>query len=231
MTKQILVQKQKTEQKQELSVKQKVAIASLVKHLQVLEMKEWLLLAGFTIGGALLRVPMQALPSAEPITFFAILGGWLFGKKKGLIAGATAFYISNFFCFGGQGPWSLFQVIGAGAAGLLGGFLRKNASVFEVLLVAFIATLAFEISVNIGSLSFFPYPIFVLFLSALPFMLVHAVSNIIFASGMKPFKRFIEKKGGFDEKEATLEAIKKISPKIHQRITTSWFGKLLHNNG
>ena len=69
---------------------------------------------------------MQAVPSAEPLTFFAILAGWLFGRNKGFLAGASSLYISNFFMFGGQGPWSIFQAVGFGIAGWLGGTLRKK---------------------------------------------------------------------------------------------------------
>ncbi|MBU1004257.1 MAG: hypothetical protein KJ561_00355, partial [Nanoarchaeota archaeon] len=94
--------KSKSKQEQKLSSSQKVALHAVQKQMQLLKLREWLVVIGFVFGGALLRIPMQAVPSAEPITFFAILSGWLFGKKKGFITGAAAGYMSNFLMFGGQ---------------------------------------------------------------------------------------------------------------------------------
>ena len=61
--------------------KDKLALHLLLKQLEIFKLKEYILLAGFMLGGALLRIPMQAVPSAEPITFFAMLAGWLFGPE------------------------------------------------------------------------------------------------------------------------------------------------------
>src|SRR3989344_1371577 len=115
----LLKQKRKLSEKtgQKLSSSQKVALHAVQKQMQLLKLREWLVVMGFVFGGALLRIPMQVVPSAEPITFFAILSGWLFGKKKGFITGALAGYLSNFLMFGGQGPWTIFQMLGWGIAG------------------------------------------------------------------------------------------------------------------
>ena len=85
----VLKQKKKKKNKEVVIVEQKsksaqnVALHALQKQMQVLRLKEWLVLIGVAVGAALLRVPMQAVPSAEPLTFFAVLAGWLFGRKKG----------------------------------------------------------------------------------------------------------------------------------------------------
>lgn len=196
-------------------VKQKLALALMQKQLQLLKLKEYLILIGFISGAALLRVPMQVLPSVEPLTFFALLAGWLFGKKKGAVTGASSLYLSNFFVFGGHGPWTIFQAIGFGAAGFFGGFLRKKATVFEAITIAVIATLVFEIVVNIGSVVIFPLSIFSLFLTALPFTLVHLISNIIFASFLPWAKKFVYKKGGFDERQIISNFVNRISSSGH----------------
>ena len=192
---------EKEEAKEELMPEQRMAVHALQKQLQVLKLKEWLILFGFIGGAAALRIPMQAVPSAEPLTFFAILAGWLFGRNKGFLAGASSLYISNFFMFGGQGPWTLFQALGFGIAGWLGGTLRKKASYFEVIIVAVIATLAFEIIMNSLTPFIFGTSIFVAFALALPFVMVHLVSNLIFALALPSAKKFIDKKGGFNEKD------------------------------
>ncbi len=202
--------KQKTDEKQK--TKERVALHALQKQLTVLNLREILILISFMLGAGLLRVPMQVIPSAEPITFFAILAGWLFGKRKGFAVGVGALITSNFFVFGGQGPWTLFQALGFGIAGYLGGFLREKSGYVSALIVAITATLAFEIIMNISSMLVFPAGIFMLFLTALPFAAIHLVSNILFALGLPRAKRFIHEKGQFNEKDICNELISKLKP-------------------
>jgi hypothetical protein len=201
MQKLVLKKKKKSKQKQKLSLKQRLAQTSVQKQLQILELREWLVIIGFTLGAAALRVPMQAIPSAEPITFFALLSGWLFGKRKGFLTGVGALYVSNFLVFGGQGIWTIFQAIGFGIAGFLGGFLGKKAKVWQIIGISIIATIIFEITINIGSLFMFPFGFLTLFLTALPFGIIHLISNSAFALLIPQTKAFIEKKGEFDQKE------------------------------
>jgi energy-coupling factor transport system substrate-specific component len=201
-----LKQKKSTKQKQgtiqSLSSKQKIGLIAIQKQLQLIKLKEWLLVIGFAGLAAFLRVPMQAVPSAEPLTFFAILAGWLFGRNKGFIVGASSLYISNFLVMGGQGPWTPFQALGFGIAGWVGGLLRKNASIFEIVTISVIGTLIFELIINSATpLMLGGASIFTAFALAIPFTLVHLVSNLLFAFGLKPAKKYIEEKGGFDEKD------------------------------
>jgi len=201
MQKLILKKKKKSNQKEELSQKEKLAQSLVQKQLQLLKLREWLVVIGLTLGAAALRVPMQAIPSAEPITFFAILSGWLFGRRKGFLTGVGALYLSNFLVFGGQGVWTIFQAIGFGAAGLLGGFLGKKSNVWQVVSISVAATILFEIIINIGSVFMFPFAFFTLFLTAIPFTLVHIVSNASFAFLLPKTRKMIEKKGEFNQKE------------------------------
>jgi len=203
--------KLKSKQKQKLSLKQRLAQKALQKQLQVIELREWLVIIGFTLGAAALRVPMQGVPSMEPITFFAILSGWLFGKKKGIITGVGALYASNFLVFGGQGIWTLFQAIGFGIAGFLGGFLGKKAKIWHVIPIVVVATLMFEVVVNIGSVFMFPFGIFGLFLTALPFAGIHILTNIGFSLLLPQTRKLIEQKGEFDQKEVCKKLLSKFN--------------------
>jgi energy-coupling factor transport system substrate-specific component len=203
--------KQKKKQKQKTRASERVAVHALQKQMQVLRLKEYLFIVAFIVGGALLRVPMQAVPSAEPISFFALLAGWLFGKKKGFLVGASSLYISNFFVFGGHGIWTVFQALGFGIVGFLGGFLRKKSSLFEVVLLTIIATIIYETIVNIGSVLMFPgFNIFILFLTALPFMLIHLVSSSLFALFLPKVRKMIYERGGFHEKELCAKLLNSI---------------------
>ncbi|MFH0831858.1 MAG: ECF transporter S component [archaeon] len=193
---------------EEQNSRQKLGLFALQKQLQVLRQKELLLVISFISAGVLGRILMQPLPSIEPITFFAILAGGLFGWKKGFITGASAAYLSNFFMFGGQGPWTLFQMLGFGIAGFLGGFLRNKAKIPECMMIAAIATLLFELIMNFSSIIFIPNAIFSVFFLAVPFMLVHLVSNIAFSALLPKIKQYIYEKGSFDEKEICMEMLK-----------------------
>lgn len=201
--------KSKKEQAQKLSLKQRLAQQSLQKQLQILKLREYLVLVGFILGAAALRVPMQAVPSAEPITFFAILAGWLFGKKKGFLVGAGALYASNFLVFGGQGIWTVFQALGFGLAGFLGGFLSKKARIWNVVLITILGTLLFELIVNIGSIFMFPWGIFSLFITALPFTIIHLISNTAFAFLLPKTKKVVYEKGEFNQREVCRNLLKK----------------------
>ena len=215
MTQKLILKKKKksekkADQKKKLSSSQKVALHAVQKQLQLLKLKQWLVVGGFVVGGAALRVPMQAIPSAEPITFFAILAGWLFGKKKGFVTGAAAGYLSNFFMFGGHGPWSIFQMLAWGLAGFLGGFIKgikpeKNYLLYwvkaflPVMLIVIISTLLFEVILNVGWIFFMPYSLFALMLSGLPFLFIHLVSNIGFGLLLPFARKYTYEKGRFNE--------------------------------
>jgi len=227
MQKLILKKKKKSEKKQkkELKAEQKVALHAVQKQMQLIKLREWLVIAGFVFGGALLRVPMQAVPSAEPITFFAILAGWLFGKKKGFITGAAAGFLSNFFMFGGQGPWSIFQMFGWGMAGFLGGFISgikpsKNyflywlRAIIPVMVIVTLSTLIFDITLNIGWSLFMPFGIVAMFLSGLPFLLIHLVSNVGFSLLLPFARKIVYEKGKFNELELCRSVISRISGKF-----------------
>lgn len=196
----------------------RVAQESIQRTLQLLRLKEILLLISFSIGGALLRIPMQKVPSAEPITFFAILAGWLFGRYKGAAVGASSLYISNFFMFGGQGPWSVFQAAGFAAAGFLGGMLRGKARWWECAVVFAGATLIFEVLMNaftiIGGGG-----IFLTFFIALPFLGIHLVSNLIFSAFLPKFRKFILEKGKFDEKKICMDALASLRSRAGAKLS------------
>lgn len=210
MTKAKLKYSSSIKSNQQEKAKEKLGMLVLQKQLQLLGAREALVIVSFVLAGVLGRVLMQPLPSVEPLTFFAILTGWLFGSRKGFITGASALYISNFFVFGGQGPWTLFQALGFGIAGFFGGFLRKNATIFECLLVTLISTLAFEIIMNSTSVIFLPSSIFTSFLFALPFTIVHLISNATFSALLPGVKSYIHKKGGFNEKEIYMEMFNRL---------------------
>ena len=212
-----LLQKKKEKQKTKLNAEQKMALHALQKQKQILELKEWLFVIGFIGIASLLRVPMQIIPNAEPLTFFALLAGWLFGWKKGILAGTSSLYISNFLVFGGNGPWTIFQVIGYGLVGFLGSLLRKKATMFEVLSMAFIATLSLQLIFNLGWSIFIGFNFFMAMLTGLVFTAVHIASNLIFATLLPRIRKMVYETGKFDEKELCSNLIAELNSRMPRK--------------
>lgn len=163
----------------------------------------------FTFGTAAVagRVLFQFIPSVETITPFAILAGFELGPIVGFIMGASAFYMSNYLVWGGQGPWTLFQALAAGCAGVVAGLFGKMGKGLKTLVISLFAGIAvYEIIVNVGgSLIFLPAVGFAQYLStalplyfvtSLPFSIVHLISTLGFGLAMYGFKDKIPKIGG-----------------------------------
>jgi len=193
--------KKKLERKEKLTPFQKLSLRALQQQKQLIESREWLVVIGFIGIASLLRVLMQGLPNVEPLTFFAVLAGWLFGKKKGIAVGASSLYISNFFVVGGQGPWTLMQMLAFSVAGFLGGFLRKNSTVLETVVIIIVSTLISQIIFNIGWGILIGFNILLAFATGLIFTIIHVVSNTIFALFLPSAKKLVYEWGGFSEKE------------------------------
>lgn len=153
------------------------------------EVKSTAIFFAMFMAAVLGRVALQWVPSVEPIIPIAILAGLLFGAKEGFSLGFFAYVVSNFFVWGLQGPWTLFQALGAGipaaGAGLIGKVKQVSKKDFIIMSVA--GTIFFEILMNLfGSLFFYglflgalSLPIY--FLTSLPFSIAHIAANAGFA--------------------------------------------------
>jgi energy-coupling factor transport system substrate-specific component len=81
--------------------------------------------------GAASRVPFAVLPGLQPTTFIVCISGYVLGPVNGFMVGIMAPFISNFFL--GQGPWTLWQMIGWGLCGVFFGlarFINKNMNIY-----------------------------------------------------------------------------------------------------
>lgn len=186
---QILVQKEqnlKNAEKEISSICQKALVKTELKNLAIF--------AGLLSIAVAGRVALQFVPSVEPIIPLAILAGLLFGPKEGFALGGSAYIISNFFVWGLQGPWTIFQALGAGIAGGFGGIVGKTKAPNskDLIALSIIGTIFFEILMNISG-SFMGIGLFLgvlglplYFLTSLPFTAVHIISNIGFAKAFSP---------------------------------------------
>ncbi len=165
-----------------------------LKAKQKSEMKKLTLFSFLFVGAVAGRVALQFVPSVEPIIPIAILAAVILGPKEGFSIGAGAYVASNFLVWGLQGPWTLFQAVGAGVPAVVAGLvLKSNRSEKAFLLAAVLGTVFFEIIMNLfGSVSniglfglgLLSIPIY--FLTSAPFSIAHIVSNLVFARALSP---------------------------------------------
>lgn len=202
-------QKIEEDLKQVSSVNQKLHLHSLQRHLSLIKLEEFLLIITFITAGVLGRILLQPLPSVEPITFFVVLAGSLFGWKKGAVTGATTWYLSDFFMLGGQGPWTIVYLANGAIAGFLGGVFLQKPRYTKTIIVMIIATIIFQISIDIMSGLLF-YGILASFITAIPFAITHIISNIAFSFFVPKTRKEIYEKGRLNEKELCKKFIEKI---------------------
>jgi energy-coupling factor transport system substrate-specific component len=133
---------------------------------------------------AVARVPFAAIPSVQPCTFFIICSGYVFGPVAGFMVGAVTALVSNFFL--GQGPWTPYQMLAWGLAGISAAYFRRfrlgriGLIIFGVIwgyLYGWIMNTWFWVS--------FAYPLtfktFIVYqLTSVWFDTFHAISNAVF---------------------------------------------------
>ena len=167
--------------------------------------RKLLLMMGLTSLGILGRAAFQFIPSVEPLTPLAILTGFLLGPISGFISGVVGFYLSNFLVWGFQGPWTIFQCLGAGLAGFIGGLIGKlgKKSRTKFLISTLIGIIVYEIIVTVSMGIMFAFPLLLFYIiTSIPFSLIHLSSSLGFSFSFYEFKDQIKKlKGGLIEKE------------------------------
>ena len=85
--------------------------------------KEIALVAMLGTLSAAARIPFAAIPSVQPCTFIIICSGYVFGPVAGFMVGAVTALVSNLFL--GQGPWTPYQMLAWGLAGVSAALMRR----------------------------------------------------------------------------------------------------------
>lgn len=155
------------------------------------------------------RIALQGVPSVEPILPLAIGLGFYYNWKYGFSAGASAFFVSNFFVWGFQGPWTIFQCLGAGLGASSGDLIsklagkeKKGKKLFFLSLI--LGTGLYELTVNLGSLIYFPWALSlgpVYLLAAVPFAVIHLFSSFGFGSIVHALRSKLKQLGSRDQLE------------------------------
>lgn len=137
----------------------------------------------FLFAGAIMsRAIFQYIPSVDPLLPIIFLFGSKYGWRKGIFFGASSYYASNFLVWGGQGWWSIPMSIGAAGAGMLGAFFKRHRYIGIIL-----ATAWYEIIINLAWALLFGVHTLIF---ALPFIIVHFVSNLGFMKAANFLERF-----------------------------------------
>jgi len=185
-------------QKLKKKSKQKTLLITLQRTKYSLKSK-LLVITALTSLGIVGRIAFQFVPSVEPLTPLAILIGFLLGPISGFISGMSGFYVSNFFVWGFQGPWTIFQCLGAGLAGFIGGIIGKfgKKSRWKLLLSTFLGIIVFEVIVTLLMGLVFSFPLLLFYIiTSIPFSFIHLMSSLGFSLSFYELKGWIKKLRG-----------------------------------
>lgn len=125
------------------------------------------------------------IPLFKPITAICVMTAMYLGAEAGFLSGALSVLISNIYF--GQGPWTPFQMLGFGLIGLFAGYLSQPLKRSVVLLLTYgvLSGVAYSFIMDVWTVLWyndsFDWGLYLMALvSALPFMILYAVSNAAF---------------------------------------------------
>lgn len=153
------------------------------------------------------RIVFALIPGFKPISAMIIICGMVFGAEAGFLCGSLSAFASNMFF--GQGPWTPFQMLAFGLIGYLAGGLNKRGwleNKLFLIIYGVIGGIGYSLFMDIWTVLsldqvFNVYRYIAVIITAVPFMILYAVSNVVFLLILTPvlLKRFhrIKYKYGF----------------------------------
>ena len=151
------------------------------------------LVATLAALAALGRIAFAPLPSVKPTTDIVLLTGYVLGGAPGFAVGAVAALASNLFF--GQGPWTPWQMVGWGGAGLLGAALAqlggRELGRLSLAAACAAAGLAYGAVMNLSLWVTYSgdhtlAKLGAVFATSLPFDVAHALGNAVFCLAFGP---------------------------------------------
>lgn len=149
------------------------------------DIKRLMLIVVLTALSVMSRIVFAAFPGFKPVTAIVIIAGMYLGADAGFYCGALTALITNMYF--GQGAFTPFQMLCWGAIGIIAGVMGKILRRDKLILVVFgiFAGIAFSFFMDIytviwtfGNFSIKAYLVMVV--SAVPFTVIYAVSNVVF---------------------------------------------------
>jgi energy-coupling factor transport system substrate-specific component len=139
------------------------------------------------------RIAFAPLPDVKPTTTIVVIAGYTFGGAPGFAVGAVAALASNVFY--GQGPWTPWQMLGWGLAGIIGATLARlsgrTLGRLPLALACGAAAVAFGLIQDFSTWITYTGDLtssrFLLIEgSALPFNVTHAIASVLFFLAFGP---------------------------------------------
>ena len=147
--------------------------------------KRMILIACLTALSVLGRIIFAPIPAFKPVTAMVVITAMYFGSEAGFLTGALSAVISNFYF--GQGPWTPFQMFSWGIIGLIAGLISEQLKKSKIVLVIYgiLSGVLYSFLMDIWTVlwedGFFNLSrYFAALVSAVPFTVVYAVSNVVF---------------------------------------------------
>lgn len=148
--------------------------------------RELVIIAVMTTISVVGRLAFSLVPGFKPVTAITVITGVSLGAEAGFLTGAMSAIISNILF--GQGPWTPFQMLVWGLIGFIAGLLSKlNIMQNKIVLSLYgiFSGVIFSLVMDVWgvlaidhSFNFARYIATVI--TSLPFMVIYAVSNVVF---------------------------------------------------
>lgn len=147
--------------------------------------KELITLAVLVAVSAAGRFAFAWVPGFKPVTAITVIAAMYLGREAGFVVGALSAVVSNFYF--GQGPWTPFQMFAWGFLGFLAGVLAQPLKRQKIWMCLYgvLAGVLFSLIMDVwstlwadGGFNLSRY--LAACISALPFTIEYAVSNVIF---------------------------------------------------
>ena len=147
--------------------------------------KELITLAVLVAVSAAGRFAFVWVPGFKPVTAITVIAAMYLGREAGFVVGALSAVVSNFYF--GQGPWTPFQMFAWGFLGFLAGVLAQPLKRQKIWMCLYgvLAGVLFSLIMDVwstlwadGGFNLSRY--LAACISALPFTIEYAVSNVIF---------------------------------------------------
>lgn len=148
--------------------------------------KEIVLVAAMVAISVAGRFAFAFIPAFKPITAIVVICGIYFGESAGFLTGALSALVSNIYF--GQGPWTPFQMLTWGLIGFFAGICAGKklfrSRIFLIIygaLAGAMYSLVMDLWTTMSVSGDFQWERYLAAVAAaLPFMLIYAVSNVIF---------------------------------------------------
>lgn len=142
------------------------------------------LMGVFAVSG---RVLLDPLPNIQPVTVIVLLAGIHFGSSRAVLLATSVALLSNVFL--GHGIWTLYQAAGWSLVGISGSLLSDKMHVSGIIspsrvaALSVVAAFCFDWVVSLSALHSFGAELLPAYiLSGIPFDMLHASGNVVFAA-------------------------------------------------